>query len=191
MAARKFTEFQWNGRREEAASLLAQDVLTDEQIAEKVGISRRQLANWKLVPEFAAKVASIVEETRQALQRRGIAERQNRVNALNDRWDRMQRIIAARAEEYRNVPGGETGLFVREVQLVKVYNGGDDPGDEDDVLYSAKKFVEIERFSIDTGLLKEMRAHEEQAAKELGQWAEKIQQTGNTTIRVVYDDPED
>jgi hypothetical protein len=33
---------------------------------------------------------------------------------------------------------------------------------------------EVAEYSIDTGLLKELRDHERQAAQELGQWAEKV-----------------
>ena len=41
-----------------------------------------------------------------------------------------------------------------------------------------KRFETIEEFLIDTGLLREMREHEKQAAIELGEWAEKREFSG-------------
>jgi len=67
----------------------------------------------------------------------------------------MRQLIDARAEELNGaVPGGETGLLVRQIKLS---NTG----------------IQVEEFAVDTRLLKEMRALEEQVAKELGQYADK------------------
>ena len=51
------------------------------------------------------------------------------------------------------VPGGDTGLLVKEV------------------FYSSNGTRE--RYEVDTALLKEIRATEEQAARELGQWIDR------------------
>ena len=40
----------------------------------------------------------------------------------------------------------------------------------------------VEEFRVDTGLLKELRETEKQAAQELGQWAEKHEVTGEVTL---------
>lgn len=126
---------------------------------------------------------------RRDLQEAGIAERQNRIAALNDRWQRLQQVIDARAEEHKDVPGGDTGLLVATVKLVKVYDAGERKPDEElepqphggalqrrhthDVLDPLKQSVEVMEYAVDTGLLKELREHEKQAAQEMGQWTEK------------------
>jgi transcriptional regulator with XRE-family HTH domain len=57
-----------------AARMVAEDSQTDEQIAAKVGISRRQLARWKRNAEFAAHVQEIVHEFAAAILSRSLAE---------------------------------------------------------------------------------------------------------------------
>jgi Helix-turn-helix of insertion element transposase len=42
-----------------AARLLAEDILTDEQIASECGIERRTLARWKLDEEFTSEVSRL------------------------------------------------------------------------------------------------------------------------------------
>ena len=45
----------------------------------------------------------------------GSLEQPRRVDALNDRWNRMRRIIEARADDpdYAKAPGGTTGLLIK------------------------------------------------------------------------------
>ena len=83
-----------------------------------------------------------------------ISNRNARVKALQNRWDRMRRVIDERAAspDFAEVPGGITGL------LVKDYKG---------------KAADTLVYKVDTGLLAELRNHEKQAAEELGQWSEK------------------
>jgi Helix-turn-helix of insertion element transposase len=149
---------RWTKPKERAALLLSEDRLTDEEIAADLGIRRRTLAYWKDDPEFAARVAEHVEAFRKAVRSRGIACLENRVDALSDRWKRMQRVITERAEELEGeCAGGGTGLLVRQVKSVG----------------SGPLAREVEEFAVDTGLLKELREHEKQAAQELGQWTER------------------
>jgi HAMP domain-containing protein len=72
-----------------------------------------------------------------------------RVQALQDRWDRMRQVIEQRAAspDFVKVPGGTTGLLCRDLRC------------KDTPVYK-----------LDTGLLAELRAHEQQAAQELSQW---------------------
>lgn len=127
-----------------------------------VSIPTKQLSRlkrWSQQHGWQARLGEIVEEERQAIVNLGIAEKQNRIDAYNDRWQRMRKVIGERAKdpEVQEVPGGKTGLIVHNVKGV---GKGDD-------------FQLIDLYEVDTGLLKELRAHEEQAAKELGQWTEK------------------
>jgi hypothetical protein len=170
-------EFRWNDRTEKAAVLLAQDELTHDAIAEQVGVTRPTLWHWRNHPEFAARVQSHIDQFREVTLSRGIADRARRVAALHDRWRRMHRVIAERAESDRmaDVPGGTTGLLAH---TVKGVGRGED-------------FQLIDLYEVDTGLLKELREHEKQAAQELGQWTEKYDHTSGgkpfqpiTTIEV-------
>lgn len=160
--AQNVTEFQWTTTRERAAQLVADDVLSDEHIASQLGLNRRTLARWKLQPAFKQRVEEHLTAARELIRAEGIANRQNRVDALSDRWNRLHQVIAARAEDLQAVPGGSTGLLVRQLKSIGV-------GENNQV---------VEEYIVDTGLLAELRNHERQAAQELGQWTEKRELLG-------------
>lgn len=151
--------------------LVAEDRLTDEQIAERLRMSRAGLLKWKRQAEFQDRVTELREALRQAVVERGITERQNRVEALNERWRLMQAVIEARAAAGGTAPGTKTGLLTK---TIKVVGAGKDQ-------------YEVEEWAVDTGLLRELREHEKQAAQELGQWAEKVQTDGTVKIEYVND----
>ena len=70
----------------------------------------------------------------------------------------MTEVIRQRAVNLKDVPGGgNTGLLVRQVKGI---GKGED-------------FQVVEEYAVDTGLLRELREHEKQAAIELGEWTEK------------------
>ena len=153
--------------------MLAEDALSDEQIASDVGVSRKSLAQWKTDAVFNRRVAELVEQRKDAAMRHSIAQQDKRIGSMNDRWQKMHDIISARALDFDGlVPGGETGLLTRQIKLS---NTG----------------MTVEEYVIDALLLREMRALEEQAAKELGQWIERKEHTGKdggpigVTIRTV------
>lgn len=150
-------EFRWTEASEEAAQLLAAGDLELIQIADKVGVTRWTIWNWRQHPDFIARVEQHLEEIRREIRRHGIAVLEQRVKALGDRWKRLERVIQARAEEHRGIPGGDTGLLVRTVKKIG-------QGDEAE---------RVEEYAVDTALLKELREHEKQAAQELGQWIER------------------
>lgn len=154
----KGSRWDWTGKREEAALLVAEDALTDQQIARKVGVTQRTLERWKSLPAFKTRVASLVQKIRESVEARGIANRQTRIDALNDRWERMQRVIKERAADrsFAKVPGGKTGLLVRSYKTVG----------------SGKSLRVVEEYAVDTGLLNALLQHEKQAAIELGEWDE-------------------
>ena len=118
--AEKTAGFDWSRKSRLAAELVAEDELTDAEIAERVGIGPRTLYRWKRDPVFVAEVEKRVEEFGRVVRSRGIARLERRIKALNDRWERMNRIIEERAEDpaMANVPGGKTGLLVRRVKGV-------------------------------------------------------------------------
>jgi hypothetical protein len=90
-----------------------------------------------------------------------ISSRNARVRALQDRWDRMRQLIEQRAAspDFAKVPGGTTGLLCRDLRC------------KDTPVYK-----------LDTGLLAELRAHEQQAALELSQWQTKTVQEERKTL---------
>lgn len=181
----KVTGFEWTGRADRAALLVAKDEQTDDAIAGEIKITRRTLERWKLSPEFSGRVQEHRDLWRAEIKAKGIADRQNRIDALNDRHERMQRVIESRAEMHADVPGGDTGLLVRQAKLVKVYDakGSPDGDDEGETLYSAKRDIIVYEYAVDTSLLKEMREHEKQAAQDLGQWTEKQEHAGEILVR--------
>jgi hypothetical protein len=99
-----------------------------------------------------ARVAQIPAELSVGTIALEISSRNARVRALQDRWDRMRQVIEERAAspDFDKVPGGTTGLLCRDLRC------------KDTPVYK-----------LDTGLLAELRAHEQQAAQELSQWQAK------------------
>lgn len=171
---------KWTKRKEQATLLVAQDELADEEIAARVGVTRCTLARWKRDPEFMARVQEILTAIREAIVARGISERQNRIDAYNERWLKLRQVIDGRAADplMANVAGGDTGLLVASPVLVKCYEAG-----TGETLTPMKQSIVMYEYAVDTGLLKEMRETEKQAAIELGEWQEKMNVSGQTLIR--------
>lgn len=154
-------------KRDLAAALLAQDELTDEQIATAVGVSRATLAKWKRLPEFAAEIERIRARFRAVVESHALGTVAGRMQEYEDRHERMKAVIAARAEAGGDAPGAATGLLVKTFKIV----GGQDS-------------YPVEEWQVDTGLLKELRELEKQVSIEQGQWAEKQDITlGGSLVR--------
>lgn len=171
---------KWTKKKELAALLVAQDELTDTEIAAQVGVVRDTVMRWKRAPEFRSRVEGILTSIRQAIVARGISERQNRIDAYNERWLKLRQVIDARATDplMKDVAGGHTGLLVASPVLVKCYEAG-----TGETLTPMKQSIVMYEYAVDTGLLKEMRETEKQAAIELGEWQEKMNVSGQTLIR--------
>lgn len=167
---RKIANFLWTPKRESAALLVFADELSDEKIAENLGIHRSTLSEWKLRPEFIARVSEHHAAYRLRIRTRGIAIVENRIAAVQDRWERMRRVIEERAAapEMQNVPGGKTGLLVHDVKSVG----------------AGASAERVDLYEVDTGLLKELRDHERQAAQELGQWQEEALPTNSVADEI-------
>lgn len=157
-------EFNWTPQRDRAAVLVAEDQLTDEQIASSLGIQRRTLTRWKTYDAFIARVQHHRRLWREQIEAEGLVNQQNRINAYNDRWRRMLMVIEERAADaaMQHVAGGKTGLLIHRTRAIG----------------TGRNQTIIDEYEVDTGLLRELRAHEQQAAQELGQWAEKHEHTG-------------
>ncbi len=164
---------------------MAEDRLTDDEIAKRAGIKRTQLHYWKRHPDFQARVAEHVTALAEQIKARGLAERSNRIDYLNDRRQRMQALLEARgADMAGEVAGGETGLMVRSPKLVKVYESPDLEDDRAPIAYAKRERIVYE-YAFDRALVQEMREHEKQAAQELGQWTEKREVSGEIGVRTL------
>ena len=181
-----------SSRKERAAILLAEDELTDEAIAEVVGVTKRTITNWKQEPEFAALVGDYHGQIVAQSLRLPIAKKHHRVAVLNDLHEKALRAIEARGRRYAQaVADGEsaegatrrffgditpeeaaTGLFVR----------------EESVNASGMKTV---NWKYDNAITKDIKDTEKQAAQEMGQWEDKasldVSQTV-TTIQIIGED---
>lgn len=121
-------------------------------------------------------VKEAIAEHLAAVKKRGIADKQYRINALVRRQQLMEQVIAERADEYDGeAAGAGTGLLVRQTKM----------------LGAGELAREIVEYALDAGLLREMRDHEKQIAQELGEWTERREISGDAerpvSIRLVRD----
>jgi len=160
--SQKVSNFEWNAQRYKAAQLLAEGRLTDEEIAEQLAITRRTLTRWKTQIAFIDYIYECIRTTRDELLKRGVRERQNRLDQIDSVVSKINRVITARAELYApdamaRAQGADTGLVVRREKSI---GNGD----------NAREIVEYE---VDVATLRELREQLKQAAIEVGEWAEK------------------
>ena len=143
--------------------LVAEDELSDEQIAERIGVHRTTLAAWKKDATFAGLVGDQVGRLNAAMLKLPIAKKRERLKTLDALHSKAIGVIEERAVSMADeAPGTSTGLMVRQT---KIQSSGDG-------------VTIVKEYSVDTALLREIRALEEQAAKELGQWSEKHEISG-------------
>lgn len=151
--------FKWDETKETAAVLLAVGELTNEEVAEKVGVDRVTLYRWSLLQEFKDRITANQEEIRKRVFSEGVADLAGRVRRYNKRWNQINRIFEARAADatHAGVPGWETGLLCHEQKSIG----------------SGELATVIDQYKVDVGTIKEERELAKQAAQELGQWEEK------------------
>lgn len=90
--------FKWTAQRRQAAALLADDFLSDKEIAQAVKAARSTLANWKTCEEFQAEIAAIAQVYREKAVTEGIAERAIRMRRLNGDYSKLRSIIFQRQQ---------------------------------------------------------------------------------------------
>jgi hypothetical protein len=166
------TAFRWSEKAYRAAVLVAEDEISDIDIAAAVGIGRTTLHRWKQHPDFTAQVGDTVGDLNRAMLRLAIAKKRKRLTVLDTLHAKALKVIEARStdESLAEFAGGDTGLLVRQIKVV-----GTGP-----------MAREVEEAAVDVGLIREIRALEEQAAKELGQWVEKSEVGGMVqVVRVI------
>jgi Terminase small subunit len=116
-------------------------------------------------------IQSAIQAWRDEAKQAAITEVSYRINRLDDLESRLWDVVADRSAAYANsdVIGGDSGLVVR---TYKVVGGGENA-------------QMVEEYQVDTGLIREIRALHEQAAKETGQWLEKHEHSGSITREFV------
>ena len=158
----------------------------------------RTLQQWSADFGWQARLAEIAERESHAAEQRetaaraelqsvGIVDRQNRLSALNERWLALQEVIRSRAEHYSAIVAGAPADAVRGYHRPEWIA----PGAETGVLVFSRRVVgklTTEEWAADVALFREIRAHEEQAAKEMGQWTEKRELTGKDGGPIQFED---
>ncbi len=150
-------------RKRRAAALMAETTLSNSKIAEEIGVSRKTLWLWTKEPAFAKYLQELNEELDQETRRYAVGRRRSRLQALQERQDKLLTVVEERAEWFAKheptVPGGTTGYVVKRIKGV-----GSGP-------YTHI----VNEYEFDVALSKELREVEKQAAIEVGQWTEKQQ----------------
>lgn len=156
--------------REMAAQLVADDRLTDREIAEQCGIDKATLERWKLQTSFKTRVQAIVAEYAKRALKHGIARRERRLGVLNDLHNKLLQVIDERAksEDMVAVPGGKTGIVTK---TLKGIGKGED-------------FQTVEEYRVDTASIAEIRDIQKQAAEELGQ---RIKRTESLDLNQLFE----
>ncbi len=95
-----------------AARLIAEDELTDEAIAEQVGIARSTLALWKNNPDIQTAVTAHREAFKDRALSEGFADKRARIAALNGSAQDILRWLAENEYEREEVKVAANGEHV-------------------------------------------------------------------------------
>lgn len=183
-----------NARMEQAARLVAEDDLTDEQIATEAKITDRQLRRWKLLPEFKARVAEHVAEITHQIMHSGYCRVDKRLALLNRNVERLEAIVGAKREQVLKEREAK-----REDATAEALDGGSNLLDDDEEIgqYYARALGELAaqpgadqgllirketpvkhgvqiEYLIATNIIAEERALLKHIAQETGEWVERI-----------------
>lgn len=174
-------------KKQRAAILLAEDELSDEKIAETVGVSRRTLATWKLDPDFAAEVGGYAGKIIADALRLPIAKKHKRIAELNDLNERYHRIIAARAERHA------AALAESPEAAMRAVFGDVTPAEAATGMLVAQPKIAangktVTEWAFDKSLDSAIKETHKQAATELGQWTEKSEVAQTTTMVQIIPD---
>jgi hypothetical protein len=170
-----------------AASLLADDELSDEQIANEVGITRKTLHNWKQNPEFAALIGDYTGQLQASVLRYAVAKKRKRVEALDLVFHSILEAIAHRTNAMQpdDSPMGHAARTF----------GDRVPPEASTGLFAPKTSVTpsghiVTDYVFDAPMIRELRETMKQGAQEVGDWTEQsqIEHSGIVRSIVLEDD---
>ena len=173
--------FSRNGAEKSARRLRARP-----EIASRLAELKGQIANGLaeitevaplqelLQPEIASQATEIASQkpARKVFVLGNIADRVYRVSVLNDLLERCQLVIAERALDMKDVPGGKSGLLVRKLKVV----GGavtKSTGARGKVLIERTAPEVREEYTFDAALVASIRELTKEAGIEMGQRVEQ------------------
>ena len=107
-------------------------------------------------------IQEAIAEWRDQIRKQGIADQTFRIERLNELDRRYWQLIESRAAQYADVPGGDTGLIVKQVKPTA-----------DGV---------VVEYVADVAVTREIRDLQKQMATELGEWTEKRNIEGTLTL---------
>jgi hypothetical protein len=143
------------------AAVMAANGASHTEIAEAVDRAPDTICEWAQTDEFKRLVQEQLDAARKVILETGIADRVERVKRLGKRWNQINEVFQARANDpgHISVPGWDTGLLCHEQKS----------------LGSGDLATVVDVYKVDTATIKEEREISKQAAQELGQWTEKVQ----------------
>lgn len=177
-------------KKHKAAILLAEDELTGEEIARKLGMSRSTLYEWRADPEFQQIIGQYAGVIIAESLKLPIAKKHERIkgyNALNEAYWEIKRLRGERnAEEIADTPEQAVRLAFGDVTPAEASTGM--LLRQPKISANGKTVVE---WAFDKPLDSAIKETYKQAAQELGQWVDQssvgIDQT-ITTIRIIGED---
>lgn len=187
--ARKPRPFRWTAKRARAAVLIAEDSLNDGEIAKALEVAPSTVYRWRQAPDFAGKVGAHIGALQAGMLRLAIAKKHRRLATLDRLHSAALAVIEHRAARYR-AQLGEADAETAAATAAKRVFGHDVPAEAGTGLVVERESVNSAGYravewSVDVGLMREIRALEAQAARELGQWVDPGAGAFTTRIEIV------
>lgn len=157
--------------RAEVVRLACEEGKSNSEIGAILGYHPATIHAWLRRPEYVAAVKHWHELLEEEVLRLSSATKANRLKVYDDLVQRIYQVIDGRAESLSHIPGGASGLLVKQVKTIG----------------TGQNAYDVAEYLFDAALTKELRAALEQMAKERGQWSEKSEQNINITeaVRVI------
>lgn len=187
-SAKEGTPFRWTAAKARAAVLLAEDERTDVEIAAEAGVHVATLWRWRQHPDFAARVGDHVGRLQAGMLRYRIAKKRERMRVYDGMLSDALEIVASRKRRY-------TAELTAQAKVTPIRDGVDEEDIRTRVVPDEAAtgwIVETEKvnaigirtteWAFDGGLWRAVESVSEQAARELGQWVEKAEIGGMTTV---------
>jgi len=162
---------RWTARHDAAVLLVADDRLTNDAIAARVGIAPATLDLWKADAAFRDKVQQAVTVQREAAMSEAIAVKAERLRDYQELRRRLWSTIEANAQDHAAAVSKAGDAFGRDVPTGAAHG------------LMVKKLVPggkgmLSDWQVDTALIAELRNLNKQAAQEMGDWTERKELSG-------------